>query len=156
MKKIILLFLLFSCTARQDGIEGNVTHIADGDTFTMLTADKTEIKVRLYGIDCPERGQDFSRVARQFLHDLIAGTTVTVQLVETDRYGRTVGIVSTQDGRIVNEELLNAGLAWHYKQHDNNMRWALLEEEARATRTGLWSLDNPTPPWVWRKRKRKP
>lgn len=70
-----------------------------------------------------------------------------------DHYGRTIGMV-TIDGLNVNEELLKAGLAWHFKRHDKNPVWAQLEEKAKEEKKGLWSLANPTSPWEYRKVKK--
>jgi micrococcal nuclease len=78
---------------------------------------------------------------------------VSVKDMDTDRYGRTIGMV-TIDGINVNEELLKAGLAWHYKTYDKNPAWAKLEEEARKNKKGLWLQPNPIPPWEWRKGER--
>ena len=165
--KALHLFLAFllcfavSCTDTptadaEEGIRGRVVGIADGDTFTLLTDEKKQVKVRLHGIDCPERAQDFGQVARQKLSDLVFNEQVRVVEKDVDRYQRTVGIVYTTDNRCVNEELLRAGLAWHYSEYDKNPEWAALEEEAREKRIGLWSHPNPVRPSEYRKSKRKP
>jgi micrococcal nuclease len=112
-----------------------------------------QVKIRLHGVDCPERGQDFSNTAREFLAGLVFGEEVVVQKMDTDRYGRTIGMVFI-NGVNVNERLLEAGLAWHYKAYDNNPEWAQLETQARGRRAGLWSHSNPIPPWEYRKGKR--
>ena len=134
-------------------LEGKVVSIYDGDTFTLLTADKQQHKIRLHGIDCPERSQDFGAVARQKLSEIIFGQEVRVVQTDVDRYQRIVGIVYNEAGLCANEELLRSGLAWHYKEYDDNKEWADLEEKARAERRGLWSQPNPTPPSQFRKRK---
>ena len=76
--------------------------------------------------------------------------TVTVQFVDRDRYGRTVGVVLLPDGRSLNHELVRAGLAWMYRRYTNNQSLSDLEEEARVARRGLWVDANPIPPWEWR------
>lgn len=149
--KLTLYFVLlitFHCHAQ---LTGKVVKVSDGDTFTLL-ADKKQIRIRLHGIDCPEKGQDYYQVAKQFLSDQIFGKTVTVKKLKNDRYRRVVGIV-TVSGIVVNEKLLEAGLAWHYKEYDNNEAWQKLEESARGKRLGIWSMKNPVPPWEYRKRK---
>lgn len=83
--------------------------IADGDTITVLR-DKEQVRIRLYGIDCPEGGQAFGTKAKQFTSDQVFGKVVEVETVDTDRYGRTVALV-TEFKRLVNEELVNAGFA---------------------------------------------
>ena len=164
MKGYLLLFtflfgFLFSCTNdshtdTSEGLRGKVVSIADGDTFTLLTSDKQQVKVRLHGIDCPERAQDFGQVARQKLSDLVFNQPVRIVEKDIDRYKRTVAVVYTADNRCVNEELLSAGLAWHYTQYDNNPQWATLEKEARRKRVGLWSQPNPIRPSEYRNSKR--
>lgn len=148
--KVLLLFLLpFACYPQ---LIGEVVSIADGDTFTMLVNNE-KIKIRLYGIDCPEKGQDFSNVAKEFLSGYVFGKTVSVKEMDTDRYGRTIGMV-TIEGINVNEKLLEAGLAWHYTTFDKNPAWAELEEEAKKAKRGLWVNHNPIPPWDYRKKVR--
>ena len=149
------LFLL-SCTGEPSsivaGTEGRVVGIADGDTFTLLTGDKQQVKVRLYGIDCPERKQDFGQVAKQRLSELVFGQMVSVIKKDMDRYGRTVALVYKKD-TCINEELLKEGLAWHYVKYDRNPAWELMEARARKQKAGLWVQPHPVPPWEWRKRK---
>ena len=99
-------------------------------------------KIRLYGIDCPEKGQAF-------------GKDVTVKVKDTDRYGRTVGIVILPDGRSLNEELVYQGLAWWYRKYSKSPKLATSEMEARLAHRGLWADKNPIPPWEWRKTKRQ-
>lgn len=148
-KLLLLSFVfIFGCTHAQ--LVGKVVSIADGDTFTMLI-DKEQVKIRLQGVDCPEKGQDFGNVAKEFLSGYVFSKVVTVKKIGTDRYGRTIGMV-TIDGANVNEKLLEAGLAWHYKKYDHNPAWAALETEAKKDKKGLWSIPNPVPPWDYRKR----
>jgi len=114
-----LLFILISIVSYAQ-IGGKVVRVADGDTVTLLDSTNTQIRIRLYGIDCPEHGQDFSNVAKQFTSDLCFSKMITVDVKDVDRYGRTVGIVWTPDSVNVNLELLHAGLAWHYKHFDQS------------------------------------
>ena len=148
---MIGLLLLLGCNVTM--ITGTVVRVADGDTFTLLMDDNTTVRVRLYGIDCPERGQPYSRAATNHLKTLLEEGNVKVKEMDIDRYGRTVGMVYV--GPInVNESLLANGFAWHSKAFDGNPAWAALEEDARAQRLGLWSQPNALAPWDWRKRKR--
>ncbi len=105
---------------------------------------------RLHGIDCPEKRQAFGNRAKQFTSTLVFGTTVTVQFVDRDRYGRTVGEVLLPDGRSLNHELVRAGPAWMYRRYTNDQSLNDLEEEARVARRGLWADPHPIPPWEWR------
>ena len=112
-------------------------------------------KIRLYGIDCPEKGQAFGSKAKQFTSEQAFGKDVTVNVKDTDRYGRTVGIVILPDGRSLNEELVYQGLAWWYRKYSKSPRLATFEMEARLAHRGLWADKNPIPPWEWRKTKRQ-
>lgn len=136
-----------------NGLTGKVVGLADGDTFTLLLPDNTTKKIRLYGIDAPERKQPFGTVARQRLSELIFSKQVRVEQKDIDRYGRTVGVAYV-DGLCVNEEMLRSGLVWHYTAYDKNPRWADLEQEARRNRVGLWQDQHPVAPWEWRKEQR--
>lgn len=129
-KSIILLILLFTVSVCfcQEVITGRVVKLADGDTFTILVEGNKQVKVRFHGIDCPESKQDFGTRAKQFTSELVFSKTVNVQVKDVDRYGRTIGIVILPDGRILNEELLKAGLAWHYKHYDKSEKYAALED----------------------------
>jgi micrococcal nuclease len=112
--------------------------------------------VPFYGIDCPETGQGFGSRAKFFTSELVFGKVVTVIPHDTDRYGRTVADVVLADGRVLNYELLKAGLAWWYRQYARNIgTLAQLEAEAREAKRGLWSQPNPVPPWEWRRAKRE-
>lgn len=163
MKTFLATFLLttvFACQLQTEppatnSATGKVVSIADGDTFTYLTPDNQQVKVRLFGIDCPEKKQDFGTVARQKLSELVFGQAVKVVQKDKDRYGRTVAIVYNAKGMNVNEQMLAEGMAWHYTQYDKNPRWNELEKAARAQRKGLWASPNPTPPWLWRKASRE-
>ena len=156
MKKISFLILLFLAGCIQhDASSGKVVSIADGDTFTLLADGNQQIRIRLHGIDCPEKGQAFGTAARQKLSSLIFGKQVRIEEKDKDRYGRTIAIVYASGNVSVNEVMLQAGMAWHYKEYDKNPEWAELEENARQKRTGLWSQPGPTPPWLFRKNRRE-
>lgn len=155
---LLLPMLLIGCTppAPQEDtgkLSGKVVGIADGDTFTLLLPGNTTKKIRLYGVDAPERKQPFGTVSRQRLSELIFSKQVSVVEKDVDRYGRIVGEAFV-DGRSVNEEMLRSGLVWHYTDYDKNPEWAQLQKEARRARVGLWQDKNPTPPWQWRKEQR--
>ena len=135
---------------------GKVVAVQDGDTITVLR-DKDPIKVRLYGIDCPEKRQAFGTKAKQFTSELAFGKVVDVETVDVDRYGRTVGIVSLADGTVVNQEIIRVGFAWvyaHYCKKPICLEWKRLEGEAGAEKQGLWKDENPLPPWEWRTKGR--
>lgn len=132
-------------------IGGRVVAVQDGDTFTLLTSNELQYKVRLYGIDAPEDGQAFGNRAKQALSELIFQKHVTVQKRDIDRYRRLVGRV-TQGGYDVNLSMVQQGYAWWYREYaKNDMDLERAEDEARSARRGLWYDAHPVPPWEWRK-----
>jgi endonuclease YncB( thermonuclease family) len=135
-------------------IVGRVVSVADGDTITVLDENKTQIKVRLDAIDAPELSQPFGQASKRALSGMVFGRDVVVYRKKLDRWGRTIGHVIV-DGVDTNLAMLEAGMAWHYKQYDKNKRLAEAETEARAARRGLWADRGPVPPWDWRKRERE-
>jgi micrococcal nuclease len=125
-------------------------------TITVLQ-ETNPIKVRLYGIDCPEKRQAYGTRAKQFTSGLVFGKKVEVETVDVDRYKRTVGIVRLPEGTVVNEEIVRAGYAWVYPAYCKKplcLEWQRLEGEAATGRLGLWKDENPVPPWEWRREQR--
>ena len=120
-------------------LSGRVVKVTDGDTITILDANQTQHKVRLYGIDTPEYKQPYSRVATKTLAGLVEGEGVGVDVQDTDRYGRTVGVV--YKGNVnVNLQMVKSGYAWWYKRYaplSDELREA--EQRARAEGLGLWA-----------------
>jgi len=138
------------------GWQGKVVRVTEGDTITILREAKNET-IRLYGVDCPERGQDFGQNARQFTSDMVLGKKVDVQKVSTEQYGGTFGIVSI-DGAVLNLELVKFGYAWVYRQHCTKKEcyaWCQLEDEAKKEKLGLWRLPVAIPPWEFRSYRKK-
>jgi micrococcal nuclease len=136
---------------------GKVVGVTDGDTITVLHNGRDE-RVRLHGIDCPEKGQPYGTKAKQFTSQLVFGNEVIVKDYGLDntRSKRTLGEIVLRDGRVVNEELLRAGLAWWYRKYvPNRVDLAALEEEARNAKRGLWADPNPVPPWCYRKKQKR-
>jgi micrococcal nuclease len=153
---VFVLWLLVPLLVYADQFTGKVVGISDGDTISVLREGKA-VKVRLHGVDTPEKVQAFGTKARQFTGDLVFQRDVTVDVRATDRYARLVGEMLLPDGRSLTQELVRAGLAWWYRQyapHDTTL--AQLEAEARTARRGLWADAHPVPPWQWRKGKREP
>lgn len=139
-----------------DELNGNAVKISDGDTFTLLTPGKAQVKIRLSGIDAPEKGQDYWIVSRDFLGKMLSGQLLRVRITGKDKYGRLIGDVYA--GKLwVNSEMIEAGLAWHFLKYSSNPDLAKAEASARAHHAGLWKQPSPTPPWDYRSnRKRKP
>ena len=111
----LILFLSFPLHSAAT-LTGKVVGIADGDTITVLVENR-QVKVRLHGIDCPEKGQAFGTKAKRFTAGLVTGRTVSLGVTDTDRYGRTVAIVHLEDGRVLNHEIVRAGFAWWYRKY---------------------------------------
>ncbi len=158
MRKFIFILLLFiscnpSSTEPTETIKGTVVSVADGDTMTILTDSEERIKVRLYGIDAPEKGQDFSNKARPYLNDLCYGKTVKVEKKGIDQYDRTLGIVYLDELNL-NQEMVKEGLAWYYNHYVEDPVLEGLEKTARQQKLNIWSLKNPTPPYEYRKKQR--
>jgi len=160
-------FFLAAAGAPAAELHARVVGVADGDTITVVDASHEKYKVRLAGIDAPEKGQAWGDAARRNLAALVFGKPVTVLWHERDRYGRLVGRVdlalpgtcgkpdcaSVEDVGLAQVE---SGLAWHYRQYEREQtpedrrRYAAAEQEARAKREGLWRDAHPVPPWEYR------
>ena len=153
--RTLLLALAVQCQATT--IEGRVVGVADGDTITVLNASDTQHKIRLAGIDAPEKHQPFGQRSKESLSDLVFGRAVMVETYKRDKYGRNVGKVLV-DGNDANLEQVKRGLAWHYKQYEkeqpanDRVEYAVAEGAARASRLGLWADAEPVAPWEFRHR----
>lgn len=145
----ISLFLLWTTTSHAEDTY-KVVYVYDGDTVKVRSS-KREFKLRLAEIDAPERNQDYGLKSRRALIKLCQGNDklITVQMTGTDQYNRTLG--NLQCNHVdVSRYLTEHGFAWHYAQYSNNSTLHHAELNARQQKLGLWSNNNPTPPWVWR------
>ncbi len=156
---LVVAFCVFAGNAQAATITGRVVGVSDGDTITVLDANRTQYKIRLAGIDAPESKQAFGSRSKQNLSDLVFGKDVAVEWDKRDRYQRVVGVVLV-DGHDVNLEQVRAGMAWWYRQYakeqtlDDRRLYEQAENGAKAARRGLWVDANPVPPWEWRRTKR--
>jgi micrococcal nuclease len=147
--------LLLGLSAHAEEFTGKVVGVSDGDTIKVLRAGK-QVRVRLSGIDCPEKRQAFGKRAKRFTSDLVFAKTVTVKVMDIDRYKRIVGEVILEDGTNLNHALVRAGLAWWYQRYaPGDRELERLEKSARENKRGLWADPDPLPPWEFRKRRRK-
>lgn len=161
MKIIITLLILslFGNVALAETIVGRVVGVADGDTITVLDSTKTQYKIRLSGIDAPEKKQAFGTVSKKSLSDLVYDKEVHVEWHKQDRYGRIVGKVS-MNGVDANLEQIKRGMSWFYKKYQNELvlddRLAYLhaQEAAEKNKTGLWTDNEPIAPWDFRKQRK--
>lgn len=142
--------LLLAAHTDAETFVGEVIGVTDGDTISVMR-DGSAVKVRLAGIDCPEKKQAFGERAKQFTSYLVFGKRVEVIYSKRDRYGRVLGDVVLPSRKILNEELVRAGYAWHYKKYSDDATLAELELQARKSRRGLWQDRDPIPPWDYRK-----
>lgn len=155
---MLCMAVLFSSVVSAATVSGRVVGVADGDTLTVLTATNQQIKVRMAGIDAPEKAQDFGQASKKSLSDMVFGKEVQVEVQSTDRYGRTVGWVS-QGQNDINAAQVFRGMAWVYRQYiDVNSAYGQellrLEATAKANRNGLWGGYNPVAPWDFRRAPR--
>jgi endonuclease YncB( thermonuclease family) len=129
-------------------------NIAGGDTVSLLDENNTQHKIRLYGIDTPERDQPYGLAARRALTRFIDANNIGVVVVETDSYGRQVGTLYS-NGVNINQAMVASGNAWWYRHYARNEReLAAAEREARDERRGLWAGPDAVAPWEWHRRKR--
>lgn len=157
IRSVLLLMdilLLSPLLAHASSFIGTVVKVTDGDTIQVMQDGKAE-KIRLAGIDCPEKNQAFGNAAKRFTLSLIAQKVVTVRVDTKDRYRRSIAEVILPDGRSLNHELVRAGYAWWYRRHSSDAVLGFLESEARRAQRGLWAAPSPIPPWEWRQRNRE-
>lgn len=156
----LLPLLIALCTAASvqgATIEGRIVGITDGDTITLLDAEHRQHKIRLAGIDAPEKGQAFGNASKRSLSDLAFDREAVAECGKTDRYGREVCrvIVSGTDVCLAQ---IQAGMAWHFKRYakeqtrQHREQYATAELDAQADRRGLWGDRDPVAPWEWRKK----
>jgi endonuclease YncB( thermonuclease family) len=157
---LALVLTLTSLTCFADQLQGKVIKVTDGDTVNVLTSDFQTHKVRLSGIDAPEKKQAFGNKSKQALADDIDGKIVTVDYNKRDRYQRIIGKIML-NGNDINLLQIKRGLAWHYKKYEKEQEvedraiYADAEYLAQRDKVGLWADINPTPPWDFRKQKRE-
>lgn len=155
---LAVFLLLLLCCAAWAATPVRVVGVSDGDTIRVVGTDGKQIKVRLHGIDAPERGQAFGTVATKGLRSLLAGRQVSIEQTDTDRYGRTVALVYA-DGCNVNQAMVSNGWAWVYPKYCLQgfcEQWRQMEAAAKAGKSGLWKDRAPLPPWEWRAQQRNP
>lgn len=150
-----LILVVSYLQSRDPGSQEQVSDVLDGDSLVIYrNGDRRE--VRLYAVDAPEKGQAYGAEARAFTRELARGKAITMKVVDEDQYDRLVAEVFLEDGRSVNEALVEAGLAWWYQRHaEGNRTLSRLEREAREAGRGLWADPDPEPPWEFRRRMRE-
>lgn len=151
-----LLFVTASLASAAE-LRGVVIDVTDGDILTVLDDSRKRHKIRIAGIDAPEKHQPFAQRARERLSELTFKKQATLDCYKTDAYKRRVCRVRVA-GKDVALAQVQAGLAWHYKHFEKEQTpseraaYARAEDDARASRIGLWQLERPVPPWEFRRR----
>jgi endonuclease YncB( thermonuclease family) len=156
MAKIILTILLVLCWhLKAHAWIAKVISVTDGDTIKVYNKEQGQVKIRLFGIDSPEKRQPYGRAAKKYLASIITGARVEIEPVTIDSNGRTVAIVWGSAANF-NLKMVQAGYAWVYRRYCDKPfcdEWITIEAKARAGKSGLWKNPNPVPPWEWRRRK---
>jgi len=146
--------------AQAETLSGVVIGVADGDTLTVLDADKVQHKIRLAGIDAPEKMQAFGNRSKESLSDLVFEKTVNVETNKRDRYRRDIGKLLV-NGRDVNLVQVERGMAWFYRKYQREQSpndrklYEAAEDAAKDGKKGLWRDTDPVPPWEFRHTKTK-
>ena len=153
MKRLFLLFFLISVTAfSQTILTAKVVGVKDGDTVVVLDSLNNQTTIRLAVVDTPEKSQPFGTKAKQFTSDQIYQKTIKYVVTDTDRYGRSIAMIYYDtDNKYLSAEIIKAGMGWHYKRYSTSKELALLEENAKKNKIGLWVESNPIEPSEWRK-----
>ena len=150
---LLLTILFLPATLFATEFTDSVVSVLDGDTIEVLNGHHTE-RIRLSGIDCPEKGQAYGQKAKQAASALVFGKEVVLQTHGQDKYGRTLADVLLLDRTNVNHTLVGEGWCWWYRKYaPGDVELERLEKEARDSKKGLWQDPAPVPPWKWRKRK---
>ena len=161
-KLLLATMLVASVSVHAATLSGTVVGVSDGDTITVLDANREQHKIRVAGIDAPEKAQPFGQRSKGSLSTLVFGKDVDVQWSKRDRYKRIVGKVLVTDPTCQRQcaAQVTAGPAWWYRKYakeqsaEDAQRYEFAEQEARSHRAGLWSDGQPMPPWDWRKAAR--
>ena len=159
IRLVTITFIVFILSPAQGySFAARVIKVADGDTVTAVTEDNKTLKIRLFGIDAPEKDQAYGQKSKKTLSGMINRKEVDVEIVAGDKYGRSVGIIYLGN-KTINEEMVKKGHAWVYRRYcakSECRKWIDLEEGARKDRKGLWNDSEPVPPWEFRHAKKDP
>jgi endonuclease YncB( thermonuclease family) len=155
---LLTAIVITNIAASAETLSGKVVGVSDGDTITLLDSTHTQHKIRLTGIDAPEKAQAFGQASKKSLSDLVFSKDVEIFWVKRDRYQRILGKVLLNEQDICLEQV-KRGMAWHYKQYQRDQssvdrtKYSRAEEEARKNRIGLWADEAPMPPSEFRHKK---
>jgi endonuclease YncB( thermonuclease family) len=159
IRKCFFVLILTICNTHAASLTGTVVAVADGDTITVLDSNNRKHRIRLIGIDAPEKSQSYGQRSKHSLAELVYDKNVTIHYEKQDRYARTLGKVLV-DGRDVNLLQIERGMAWWYRAYkqdqtiDDRVFYQATEHAARLAKVGLWAEKSPIPPWDFRRTKR--
>lgn len=152
MKRLVLLLVCILlpsiCFAQKFSVK--VVAISDGDTFTAINNDNLQLKIRVFGIDAPEKKQSFGNKSKEFLSSLIFGKKILIDVQTQDKYGRYSAYVYSPEGKDVSLLMIHEGMAWHYTEYDNNKVYEEAQVLAKKAKRGLWADPSPVAPWDFR------
>lgn len=163
MRKLsVLLVIVFSlfingCNSKSENntslkkgstVSGKVISIIDGDTYDALLLSNKTIRVRMEGIDAPEKGMPFYQKSKKYLSSLCFNKQVKIKITGTDNYDRFLAYTYIEDEKELSKEMIKEGYAWHFKKYSSDTTLSNLEIEARNLKKGLWSEKNPMSPWT--------
>ena len=152
---IIPLILIFTLSCHDKGEDNSIPEIIssskvvaiiDGDTYDLLINNDSTVRIRMEGIDAPEKGMPFYRVSKTYLGNLCKDKTIRLVVTGTDSHDRILAYSYLEDGRELGQEMIKAGLAWHFKKYNSDTILANLEIQAREAKLGLWIDEDPMSP----------
>lgn len=152
---ILVSLIVTSLGTKAEMLSGRIVAVTDGDTVILLSHDNRQHRIRLLGVDAPEKVQPYGNKSKAALASLIFGKPVEADCTKRDRYGRELCKI-VLDGQDINLAQVRAGMAWWYRKYANEQssvdqtEYGRAEHTARESRLGLWSDNDPTPPWEWR------
>lgn len=156
--RALIFWLVLVMPATAIAWPGDVLTVHDGDTVRVQSAEGEAVSIRVYGVDCPELGQPYGAEARDMTSQLLSGQRVEILPAQARKsYKREVAVVMLPDGETLEDALISGGLAWvdgRYCKRPECDNWRQHQANAKAAKRGLWSADNPIPPWTWRRLQR--
>ncbi len=156
--RALIFWLVLVMPASAIAWPGEVLTAHDGDTVRVQSAEGEAVSIRVYGVDCPELGQPYGAEARDMTTKLLSGRRVEIIPAQKRKsYRREVAIISVPEVMTLEDALVSGGLAWvdgRYCKRPECDNWRQHQANAKAAKRGLWSVDNPIPPWTWRRMQR--
>ena len=153
---VVILTMFFSSSFGfndKEGMKVRVTKVIDGNTIEILTDDDEVYQIMFKDVDSPEIGQNFGEEAKRFTEKLLLKKKVTVEMKGKDMWGNRLAGVTLNNGKNIEQLLIEEGLAWYNSMKSNNQKLAEVELKTKETKKGLWSESEPTPPWIFRRQQ---